>query len=109
MFCLKTSKDEDKSDSTVEDEKEWPKHKSVKSNTRKRKHAKVRTWINRIISDTEGEDSTQTKTKLSQKSCWTSQEIQSLEKAFCHLLKQGIYPSGKQIQAGMSQYTCLQK
>lgn len=93
----KGNEEDENSDTLIQDVDELQK---PKRNARKR----------RIASDSEDEDSRQNKmNKINQKSCWSSQEIQSLRKTFGEILKQGIYPSGKQIQTAISQNACLKK
>ena len=88
------------SEISVEDDNE-------RCNKRKRKPAKKRA-LSRTVSESEDEGSSQPKArKLRKKSSWTSHDIEILEKAFGHLLRQGIYPSGMQIKAEMSRNPCL--
>ena len=89
-----------------ENDSEEDDHIGIRHNSRKLKRKKT---LNRIVSDSEDEDRIkQIKTKKrSEKSPWTSQDLQILEKSFSYLLEQGIYPSGKQIQRVVSQNPCL--
>lgn len=58
-------------------------------------------------SDSNSEDKRGTKSYSKQKSAWSHREIQILKTEFAHHLKQGIYPSGKQIHRAININTCL--
>ena len=61
--------------------------------------------IGRHVSDSEDNGTKPMKTRL--KTGWSRAEIQVLQTCFGHLIKEAIYPSGKQIQLAINQNACL--
>ena len=70
---------------------------------------KCKARIRRFSSNSEDEGEGKNERKeIVRKSSWSSQEIKILKTTFGEKLKQGMYPSGKQIQLAISHNTCLQ-
>lgn len=77
-----------------------------KSSSKRRKTSQK---PNRVHHLSDSEDDRAKPIKKSVKSGWSPVEIETLKTLFRHLLRKGVYPSGKQIQLAIKNHACLKK